>query len=320
MPAPRRRAPVLLAALLATVLMAGVGAAPDARAQRPDPARVRAAGLTAAQADTLAMAGYPVLAPALPAGWALAALAAEPEPFAYRLAYRHTGGACFTLDGVADAFAEGPDAYPDSARAAPVAAVPFLPEPLVYWADEAVDADAPWDPMTLRSDVLEGDGIAYVLASAAGTAPDDGPPCRRLGVDEAVALMAGLRYLDPADDPALGPFAPLDLADAEQAPRADLAGPDPVALARAIVAPEGSAARVSVEALRRTDTRAVVLVTEEHVTEEGVTADAATRDRRTRAVLLLDPRANDWYLAAAGRQVRCRPGHGAADWSPDPCE
>ena len=264
-------------------------------------ARARAAGLDAAEAAALAALDAPAIVPALPGGWRLVGLdtttvaeAGFTYP-AYTLAYRHTDGACATLEaaseGLGDVFVIAP---PRERALAPPAGIATLGAVPLGWS-ETGDAAADWPDGRLTTEWFGADGTYLRLWSAA----EDG--CAMLGPDEAAALVASLRYLDPADDAAPGAYLPLDLPFDPDAPPAT----DPeVAARRDFPLDEGEQ---TAEVLRRTSRRAVVLLTRTNLMDDAV------RDERLRAVYFRNPDGT-WFLGLAGRQTRCQPGRGHTDW------
>ena len=119
--------------------------------------------------------------------------------------------------------------------------------------------------------------------------------------------MAGLRPLDPAED-LDGAYRPIDLTQVQ----GDLTGESSEALARVAFAPTGRAGEATVETVRRTERRAVVLVT-----SRGTGGDAV-QDEQVRAVFVYGDD-GPWRLVSAGERFRCQPGRGHQDWSPEPC-
>lgn len=264
-------------------------------------ARARAAGLTAAQADQLVALGVPVAVPGLPAGWRLDSLKVETTAppahvrASYSLEYRRADGACFSISGEQGALGADLADEPSHERAVPVPGLAMDETPRLVWND----TEGRGPPYVFAGSWF--DSIQIVLYSS----EYDG--CTRIGPDEGAAVLASLRYLDPAADATLiGHFAdvrpPLTV------------GSDPEVLARTLfAADEGEGTTATVETLRLRPRHAVVLVTNTNL------ADDSVRDERMRVVLLNWEETPSWFVASVGRQVRCREGRGHQDWSPEPC-
>lgn len=301
-----------LAAALALSACAGTGpvAAP------PDPAvaeRARAAGLlaearaeSAREAAVLALRAprmaYPILVPSGldPAAFRLdgATVDDDGEEVYYALRYRRPDGACFTITGGAEGRrrrgdGSGPWRRDGQPRDSATVEIRALHTSVVVRRS----------PDGVRSAPIEADGLGVTFSSS----PRDDAGCRPVSLEEAAVLVGGLRLLDPADD-LEGAYRPLDLGGV--AGRRE--GEDSESLARMVFALPGSASEVAVETVRRTERRAVVLVT-----NRG-TGGNAVRDEQIRAVFVHGD-GGAWRLVSAGQRVRCRPGHGHEDWSPASC-
>lgn len=296
--------------------------APDAPAKVPAPAgepsasadttrsRADAAGLTEAQASELERLGVPVYVPVLPPGWTLAeATSAAPTSDGdvaypeYTLRYRTPAGACLSIvaasEGLGDIFLDTtPNGRDVAVRGVPTSAT--YPVRLGWSAPG--DGTEGWDGGRVQTEWFGTDGLALNVGS------DGGGGCAMASPDDAEALLASLRPLDPADDALL--LGPTLTADVGALPN----GPDPEALALAAYGPEepGEGRQATaVETLRRRDAFAVVLVT------TADQADDSVRDERTRVVLMR--RGAEWEIVSAGTQTRCQPGRGHAEWSGAVC-
>jgi hypothetical protein len=277
-------------------------------------ARAEAAGLTEAQAQQLLALDVPVVVPALPEEWALTSFEAAADEYEgfrypyYRYTYGRADGACVALqaasEGIGDVFLD----EPPHRQEVEVSGVATYGPVLVGWADPG-EVDPDYDVPHVRSEWFGADGLAVSLGS------NEGEGCRRIAPDEAAALLASVRYLDPADDAlALGPLALVDFGTfTDPSTGASAAGPTPeAAAAQAFAPPEGEGGTAtSVEVLRQWGQHAVVLVTSTNLPDDSV------RDERVRAVARTGE--GGWQVTEAGRQVRCRDGRGHADWGPQPC-
>jgi hypothetical protein len=273
-------------------------------------ARAAAAGLTEAQAQQLVALDVPVVVPVLPEGWALTAFEASAEEYEgfrypyYRYTYGRADGACFALEaaseGVGDTFLDEPPHRQEVA----VRGVATYGPVLVGWAGPG-EVDPDYDVPHVRSEWFGADGLAVSLGS------NEGEGCRRIAPEDAAALLASARYLDPADDAlALGPLGFVEFADPAVGDLAN--GPTPEAAATQVFArPEGEGGTTAVEVLRQRPRHAVVLVTHTNLPDDSI------RDERVRVVLR--PGDEGWLVTEAGQQVRCRDGRGHADWGPEPC-
>ncbi len=318
---PAMRAPLVLALTLAACAADVPADPPAASAPEPTPAeasaaraddlaaRAAAAGLTLDQAQTLAAYGAGAAVPTLPEGWTLTDFLDEtvedgPIPYpGYSLRYRHADGACFTLsaasEGLGDVFVIEPP-HVDEATAPGIAL--FGPIPVGWSAPD--DPAGDWGPGRLSTEWFGNDGLFVLLNSAA----EDG--CARVTADEARGLLAGLRYLDPADDASLpGVWAWEEVMEEGADPDSRRAA-DPEAAARATFLADARATRV--ETIRPGERRRVVLVTHEGLMDDSV------RDERVRVAYVRHPDGL-WAPQYAGRQQRCQAGRGHADWSPEPC-
>ena len=284
-----------------------------------DPAvaeRARAAGLLAearaeADRDAAALAlsaprmAYPILVPSDLGEFRLdgATVDDDAEDVYYRLRYRRPDGVCFTVSG-----SGGGEGRRLSRLTAPhdttSVVIRSLHVPVVVYqarADQEGNGSR-WRAGDVTTGSIEADGLSVTLMSRS----DGDGECRALSLAEAVTLVAGLRPLDPADD-LDGAYRPLEVEAIEQSE-----GVDSEALARAAFGSPARPGEVTVETVRRTDLRAVVLVT-----RRG-TGGPEVRDEQTRAVYV---RADEgsWRLVSAGQRTRCLPGRGHTDWSAAPC-
>lgn len=272
-------------------------------------ARAAAAGLTLAQAQTLAGYGAGAVVPTLPEGWRLASFADESIDEGgfvypgYVLRYRRADGACFGLmaasEGLGDVFVIEP---PNQDEAAAPGIATFGPIPVGWSAPDGPEGD--WGPGRLSTEWFGTDGLFVLLNSAA----EDG--CAMVTAEEARGLLAGLRYLDPSDDASLpGVWAWVDVMEEGTDPESRRAA-DPEAAARAAF--PGEARTTRVETIRPGERRRVVLVTHEGLMDDSI------RDERVRIAYVRDPDGL-WTPQYAGRQQRCQPGRGHQDWSPELC-
>lgn len=269
-----------------------------------DAAREEAAREAAALARRAPRMAYPILVPSDPGEFRLdgATVDDDGEAVYYALRYRRPDGACFTVAGGGDEMRRPPSGERDSAAVE----VRALHRPaFVFRVREGLGGPAA--PGRRAGDVISGpieaDGLAVTFSSVL----DEERDCRPITLEEAVGLVAGLRPLDPADD-LPGAYRPIDVSELP----GPTVGDDSEDLAVGLFAPAGSSGDVTVETVRRTNIRAVVLVT-----RRG--SDAGDiQDEEIRAVFVHTDD-GDWRLVSAGTRFRCRPGRGHPDWSPDPC-
>lgn len=292
--------------------------------QRPaplDPAvaeRARAAGLLAEEAraeaarESAALAlraprmAYPILVPSDLGAFMLdgATVEDDEEEVYYALRYRRPDGACFAVAGGDDERDMGGRLGAGSPDSVLVEIDALHAVAVVYRVH--VSSDEEGAPMAgdLVSRPIDADGLGVTFTSTS----DEESGCRPVTLAEAAALVAGLRPLDPADD-LDGAYRPLDLTRVQ----VQREGENSEALARLAFAPSGSAGEATVETVRRTERRAVVLVT-----SRGTDGDAV-HDWQVRAVFVYGDW-GPWRLVSAGERFRCQPSHGHEDWSPEPCE
>ncbi|HYE97230.1 MAG TPA: hypothetical protein VD962_13590 [Rubricoccaceae bacterium] len=318
---------LLLLALFAAACASG-GPEPPARtpddpgqqpagADRPAPTdeglreRARAAGLSDAQARQLVALDVAAVVPELPDGWTLTSLHTEtieesaiPYP-SYTLAYRRADGACFSLDaaseGIGDVFFD----EPPHSREVEVPGIATFGPAYVGWSGPGETAEG-WETPRVQTEWFGADGVFYNLGTM-----DDTEGCRPISVEEATAILQGLRYLDPGDDrTALGPMMPMETME-EGANPDDFTGRTPDAAARRTFQ-QGDAREMEIATLRQTARRAVVLVT-----WLGL-ADDSIRDERVRVVYQRDGN-GVWVPSMLGKQVRCHAGRGHQDWGAEPC-
>ena len=272
--------------------------------------RAAAAGLTAAQADTLRGYESGAVVPTLPEGWQLTAFADETIDEggllfpAYVISYRRTDGACFRLLAASEGLGDVLVMEPGHTGEATVPGV-ALYEPIPVGWTEPGDPDdgVAGDYLYLASEWAGTDGLVFHIDS------DTNEGCTPVSFDDARALLEGMRYLDPADDASAGLWA-FSAVDPEGDDPAPPHAADPEAAARA--AYTGDAATTRVESIQGGERRRVVLVT-----NEGV-RDSAVRDERVRAAYIhgLD----GWMPPyVVGRQWRCQAGHGHPDWGAEAC-
>ena len=254
--------PLLLALLLAACAPADSSAtdedAADDAGEEADTAaaaggaslddRAAAAGLSAAQVRALVGLDVPVVVPVLPEGWALHALDASAEEYegmrwpSYTLRYRHEGGACFALDAASEGIGDVFLTEPPHVREVDVPGIATYGAVPLGYAEEGEAAEG-WETAGVQTEWFGADGVFFSLGSTGGDA------CTPLPPDDAAALLAALRYLDPADDAlALGPLAPLETMEAEFDP-AEFARPDPEAAVEALFEGGPGADEVTVETL-----------------------------------------------------------------------
>ncbi len=167
----------------------------------------------------------------------------------------------------------------------------------------ASDTDGGLVAGDLVSDPLDADGLEVTFFSRL----EEATRCRPVSRAEAEALVAGLRPLNPADD-LDGAYRPLPLTLVQDHREGD----DSEALALHAFAPPAGEGTATVETVRRTERRAVILVTSR-------ATGATVRDRQVRAVFVYGE-VRAWRLVSAGERFRCQPGSGHQDWSPQPCE
>ena len=309
---------------LATALVLGLGGcstpdpvpaslrpadAPPALVDTPA-ARAEAAGLSDAQFDGLAALGVPVYVPDLPEGWTLAdatyglpgdSTALWPE---YTLRVRTSEQTCLALDGASEGIGDVFVDEPPNERDVRVPGVPTAGPARLGWGIAGETTEG-WEDGRVASEWFGTDGLFLNVRS------DDADGCVPASPEAAETLLESLRPLDPADDAGnIGPVARAD--EIEEAAGTLPAGPDPEALALAVAVPDApDGPPPTAETLVRRDRFAVVLVTITGLLDDSV------RDVRTRVVLTRGPAG--WAVQSAGRQVRCRPGRGHADWSAGFC-
>ncbi|HEX9951626.1 MAG TPA: hypothetical protein VGB53_07645 [Rubricoccaceae bacterium] len=268
--------------------------------------RAEAAGLSRRQARALAALGVPVYVPTLPAGWRLLSATTDslvdgggawPEVV---LRYQTDRATCLAVVGASEGLGDVMVDEPPYERDVRVPGVPMHGPARLGWGIPGERAEG-WEDGRVATEWFGTDVLAVRVEAAPG---DD---CAPASPEAAETLLASLRPLDPADDAAnVGPVAFADAAEA--------AGEDPEAVARMAYGPaepgEGRQ-ETSVETLLRRPRVAVVLVT----TTGG--GDDSVRDERMRVVLTRGPAG--WRVHSAGRQVRCQPGRGHADWSAGFC-
>ena len=281
---------------------------PDVDATEP-----QFADLSAEQLDQLRDLGAPVLLPNLAASGAatfrLVGFAVERRGMlpSYALTYRREAdGACFEVSGSSEGLG-GPD-LPLVYTEAPVPGIPGAPAVRVYEAssDPGATSAQVWGLGTVVSDFIELDGMTALFLS------DTAGGCRPVGLEEGARIVAGMRLLAslggaaPSEAPDLGAFGRADdlLGDYN-------AGGSPEDAARAI-AERYDADRTETRILSELGGQTVVLVT-----ALGL-ADDSVRDERLQLVYVEDEYGT-WELVEAGRQVRCQPGRGHADWGPGRC-
>ena len=275
-------------------------------------------GLTAGQAGRLQALNVPVVVPGDPGDFALAVVEAErrdgglgPGAVRYALEYRRADGACFEVSGGTDGFG-GPDL--------PLVVTEVTVDGLggrtvqVYQAadDPGATSAQVWGIETVVSEFIDLDGAAALFLS------DTQGGCRPVSLDEGARIVSGLRLLSdgpPRPEPIgripraseLGAFAPADdvLNGLNTASSPEVAAQ---AIARRY---EGDAGRATVDVLSETSYEAVALVTLLDLRDDSV------RDERLRLTYTRVGEA--WELVQAGRQVRCQPGRGSADWTDGAC-
>jgi hypothetical protein len=291
-------------------------APPETAPQETD--RAAAAGLTAAQADTLMGYQSGAVVPTLPEGWQLTDFANETLDEggllfpSYTLSYRRTDGACFRLltasDGLGDVLVMAPS-HMSEATAPGVALYDPIP---VGWTEPG-DPDDGWDGEYLASEWAGTDGLVFHIDSdnidSNDIDSDNTEGCAMISSDDARALLEGVRYLDPTDDAYAGLWA-FSAVDPEADDPAPVHAADPEAAARATYA--GDAATTRVESIQGGERRRVVLVTNEGLRDDAV------RDERVRAAYVHAP--DGWMPPyVVGRQVRCQAGHGHQEWGAEAC-
>ena len=286
----------------ASALMSDSSSVPTSTAPA-DTSRADAAGLTAAQAADLERLGVPVYVPHLPDGWTLTDASSAAPTYdggvvypEYALHYRTPSGACLTLDAASDGLGDVFFQPPPNERNVDVPGVPTAGPALLGWSTRGA-SDEGWERGRTATEWFGTDGLALRIDTA-----DAG--CGAASPDVAAAFIATLRPLDP-----------VATADEIYQSEIDLpSGPDPEAVAMSFFGPEEPGEgrqRTTVETLRRRDRHAVVLVT---ATDQ---ADDSVRDVRTRVALV--KHGSEWQIVSGGRQTRCQPGRGHAEWSAAMC-
>jgi hypothetical protein len=252
------------------------------------------------------MAGHNAgaVVPTLPDGWRLDSFEDWTESFdgmtypSWVLGYRHEDGSCFQLhsasEGLGDVFVLAPP-HTSAASAPAIASNGAIP---IGWSAPD-DPPGDWGPGVLVTEWFGIDGLFFHLSSS----PDDG--CSPIDVDEARSLIAGLRYLDPADDETL----PGVWAAADMSPEDLTATLDPERHAAATFAGDASSTRVTT--LRGGADRRTLLITQEGLMDDSV------RDQRIR--LTYSRAGDEWMPGFASTQRRCHQGRGHQDWSAEPC-
>ncbi len=291
--------------LLAALLVLSACAAPPDLAAPSDPAP-DTSGLDADQRAAISGLGIPALVPGYVGTFELVRFEAEANgPTArYALGYERADGACFEVSGTNEGLG-GPE-WPLVSTEVRIADLGRTVRVYEASDDPGATSAQVWGIGTVVSDIIDVDGTGVLFLS------DTVGGCRPVSLGEAAGLVADLRLVaaGPVSAPAaaggLGPFAPADdlLSDynAASTPRAAAE-----ALARRL-----DADRVEVEILSETSYEAVALVTATGLRDDSV------RDERIRATY--SPYGATWELVAAGRQTRCQPGRGHADWSDGLCQ
>ena len=303
LPPPRSRGPRPALAALAAVALAACSGPRDAAAPLPPAPEV--AGLTADQVVYLNELGVPVVVPGAVGAFRLVGLEAERRDASvrYALDYRRDDGACFEVSGDTGG-AQFPD-YPLVSRDAVARGLPDRPTVRVFEAadDPGATSAQVWGVLTVVSETIAvGETDALFLSDTA-----DG--CRPVSLAEGVEIVSALELLPPAAGGAAeasSDFRPapdvLDGYNAASTPEA----------AAAAIARRYPGAEVDVEVLDQGDREAIVLVTAYDLPDDSV------RDERLR-LRYRDNGVGTWELVDAGRQVRCYPDRGHADWSPARC-
>ncbi len=312
----------ILSLAFATIACAEPGAPPAAdkpiptEGDAPAPAddvvaRGRAAGLSAAQAETLAGYGAGAVVPILPEDWTLSRFVDETideGPGAvypgYSLHYARADDACFEIhaasEGIGDVFTLEP---PHMAEATAPQLALHGPIPVGWSTTDEPESD--WGAGRLNTEWFGTDGVFFHLASVAG----DG--CSSLPLSEAQDLISDLRYLDPADDATLpGYWIPMEVME-EGGDLSAYTGSDAESIARTM-SPAGDATSTRVETLRAGPTRRLVVVTHEGLMDDSI------RDERVRISFMLN-QDGQWFPLYVARQQRCHDGRGHTDWGPDAC-
>ena len=300
---------------------------PDEQPSTPPPApppppadtratRAEAAGLSERQAADLDSLGVPVYVPVLPDGWTLTRATARrvedgesvwPE---YALTYQTPQGTCLTVDaaseGLGDVFADDPP----NERDVRLPGVPTEGPARLGWGIAGERTEG-WEDGRVATEWFGTDGLALSARSGAGAASNEAgdSDCPPASPEATETLISSLRPLDPAADAILlGPVAHVETGPAIAF------GADPAALALSAFGAEGAGdgrQRTDAETLLQRNRFAVVLVTTTGLPDDSV------RDERMRVVL--GRVAEGWTVTSAGRQVRCQPGRGHADWSVEAC-
>ena len=320
-PVPARAAgPLVLAAcaaLAACVVVPFPGGTERPPPERPAPAEPPPGGLTPDQVATLGGLGVPVLVPGDVGAFSLAQFEASAgaASASYALVYRRPDGACFEVSGSNGGFG-GPD-WPLVETEARVASLGRTVRVFEAADDPAATSAQVWGVGTVVSENIALDGASALFLS------DTQSGCRPVSLQEGAALVADLRLLgagppttepgppaevgEPLEPSAFGAFAPApDLLEDYNAASTPRVAAD--AIARRY---DGAAERVLVEVVGQDDREATALVTAFGLPDDSI------RDERLLLTYALF--GGTWELADAGRQVRCWPGRGHAEWSPEAC-
>lgn len=284
--------------------------------------RAAAAGLTPAQASALLEFDAPILLPRAMDGWTVDRVETIdlveieetipetiPIVVGYIVRWKRPDGACVEVSGTGDGLG-GPE-YPIVSREVTLRELPGAPRYRVFKAadDPASTSAQNWGPGTVLSEVVEVGTEAGYKAFYFYSRSEDG--CRPLSLDEASPLFASLRPLDPArlgDEIDMGAFGRFGLADDVFASFiTDVpATQDPEAAVREWV--EGWEAE---EILVETVGEGFILALLDGLADDSI--------RGERLVFVFERQGSGWGLRHAGRQVRCWPGRGHQDWTPEPC-
>jgi hypothetical protein len=287
---------------------------PAATAARParDPdrtARGSAAGLTPAQADTLATLGYPILVPAAPGVFRPVRVTMEWDPMPmYVLTYRRDDGGCITVGGMTEGMESL--AFPAQAREVGVPAVGRTFTLFDAGQSELSDDAENWGVGTAVSDWFDLDGLFTNVITRA----DSEASCMPVSLDDLATFAASLRPLDGADDAGIdAAWDNLEIVGEEEE-LGLFGGQDAEEAATRLYARPEEVREVGVETVRETPHRAVVMVTRQGLQDDSV------RDERLRVVYTRARSGDDWQPVRLRRQHRCQQGRGHADWSNEACQ
>ena len=178
----------------------GDSARPPADSSDTKAARAAAAGLSDAQTAALDSLEVPVYVPALPDGWTLQEATTERLESdgtfypGYDLRYQTAAQTCLHLiaasEGLGDVFVM----EPPHTREVAVPGVPTDGPARLGWGLAGETAEG-WEGSRVATEWFRTGDLSLSLQS-----PDDADACGPASPEDAEALLASLRALDPADD------------------------------------------------------------------------------------------------------------------------